>query len=138
MDQARRRVAGHFTGRFPYQVRPDARLQKGPLWMEGPDMFGELFETLGIAGNVVPIIEVLVDQDMHPGEQKCDVGARTDGQPVSGFSGRYREARVDGDDAGILFQCLDPCLYLAVVEVFSQVRANQHDAAGVLHVGSVG
>ena len=84
------------------------------------------------------VVAAFADEQVHPCQQQRQVGAGLDRQPVLGLARRDREARVDHDHRHAPLDRLGELLHLRVVHVLAQVRADQHQAAGVADVGRLG
>ena len=120
-DRRRRRLT-HFARCFADHIGPNTRLQEYPLRCVLPHVVNQLLETDGVALDVVLVVELLVDDDIHPAEQQRNVGTGPDREPVLGLAGRDREAWVDGDQRRVVVDRVRERLYLSVVQVFANVR----------------
>ena len=137
MDDRGGTVLRHLARCFTDDLRTDAGLEVDPLRRVLPHVLGELRESVGVALDIVLVVKLLVDQDVHPRQQQCEVGPGLDRQPVVRLGGRYREARVHGNQRGVAVQGLGERLHLCVVQVFADVRAEQNNTARVGHVGTL-
>ena len=102
------------------------------------DLGGELVEAVAVFLDEGLVATTFAHEQVGPGQQQRDVGAGLHRQPVFGLAGGHREARVDHDHRHLAFHRLRELLHLRVVHVLAQVRADQHQAVGVLDVGGLG
>ena len=124
-----RRLANHFRANTGFQVNPLRRVVAHVL--------GQLLEADRVAFEIVCVAQVFADQHVHPRKQQGNIGARLDRQPVFRLARRNREARIDGNQRDVFVDRLGECLHLCVVQVFADVRTQQHDAVRIGHVGAL-
>jgi hypothetical protein len=138
MHQRRGTVARHFTRRYADDFGRDPRLRISPLWSVLRQFGLEIIEAVAVLRNEIRIVEAFGHEDVHPGEQQREVRTRLHGQVVLRLARRNRESRVRHDDRRTVAVRLRELLHLRVVHVLAEVRADQHQAAGIADVGAFG
>ncbi len=128
----------HLAGSFANDFGANSRLQVDPLGRVIPDVFSQLLKAHRVAVDIVFVVQVFLNQDVHPREQQCQVSTRLDRKPVFRLPGRYRESRVHSDEGYVVVNRFGERLNLRVVKVLANVRADQNDATGIGHVGAFG
>ncbi len=122
---------GHFPGGSADVLRFDLRDAIGPFGGEGSHMILELSESESVFVDVLLVIQVFIDQDVHPRQQECYIGCRLYGQPVFRFARSGRKAGVNGYDGRPLVDGIGHFLDLGVVHVLTDVRADENETARV-------
>ena len=89
MYDSRRCGFCHLPSCFANDIGLDAGLEIHPLGCVLPHVLGQLFEADRVALDVVLVVQLLVDQYVHPREQQGHIGARLDGQPVFRLARRH-------------------------------------------------
>ena len=69
VDQGGRGCGGYFARRLTNARRIESGLEVGPFGVERLHVFDQLFESRTMPCHVIVIVEVLIDQHIHPGEQ---------------------------------------------------------------------
>jgi hypothetical protein len=130
-------VARHLVRRFADHARLDSRLGIGPLGREGRELRLERVETEPVRLDVRLVVEFLVGDHVHPGQQQRQIGAWLDRQVVLRLARRHGEPRVDNDDGRAAADGVGELLCLGVVHVLAQVGADEHQALRVSDVGAL-
>ena len=138
MNKRGRTIAGHFAGGFANDVGLNTRFGISPLGREIRDPGGKLLEAEAVSRYVFLVVEILAQQDIHPRQEKSDVGAGFDGQVPLGLAGGDGKTRIHHDEARTGGHRLRKLLHLRVVHVLTKVRADENDAARVGNVGALG
>jgi hypothetical protein len=134
VDERRRPCPGDDARRLDDDLGPDARLRERPLGRLVGDVLLELGEAGGVRVHVIAVVEALVHDHVHPREEESEVGPGLDREPVARLAGGGRKARVDGDDRRAVRDRGRELLYLGVVHVLAEVRADEGDDARVREV----
>ncbi len=106
----------------------------GPLRRELTHMGSELIEALRVLRHIRRVIEPLRDENVDPGEQESDVGARPNGQPPVGFRGRGRETGIDRDELRAARQAGGEGRDLRGEDVLTEMGPDQDDELRLLEV----
>ena len=137
VDERRGAVARHDSRSLADQLGRDAGLRIGPLGRARRNLRLEVLEAEAVLLDVLAIVEAFRDDHVHPREQQREVGARLHRQVVLRLARGDREAGVGDDDRGAGSDGVSELLHLRVVHVLAEVRADQHQAAGVRDVGAL-
>ena len=88
--------------------------------------------------NVLLVVEPFGHEHVHPREHEGEIRSRLDRQVVLRLARSNREPRIDDDEARPGVHRLGKLLHLRVVHVLAEMRADEHETAGVADVGPLG
>ena len=134
--QRRGTVTRHFARRCTDDFGRDPRFRVSPLRRVLRQFGLEVVEAVAVLRDVSRVVQALGHEDVHPGEQQREVRTRLHRQVVLRLARCNREARVRHDDRRAVAVRLRELLHLRVVHVLAEVRADQHQAAGIADVGA--
>ena len=135
MDERGGTVARHLARGLANHLGSNAGFGVGPLRRARRQLRGEGLEPEPVLRDVLLVVQALGHDDVHPGQQQREVGARLDRQVVLRLAGGDREARIRDDDARAVADGFGELLHLRVVHVLAKMRPDEHQAAAVADVG---